>query len=162
MNAPSSERRIVLGSAELWAALLWLAVSVFVVWAGWDLGIGTAAAPGSGFLPFWTGLLMCGFSLAVLWSTLTTAGPSIASLWSGARWGNVIFMIVSLVVYVALFETLGFLLATIPLLIVLLRGVDPVPWRTAVPLAMLSTFAVWWVLKRLLLIQLPAGVFGIG
>ena len=154
--------RTALNNAELWAGLFWLGAGVFIVWAGLDLGIGTRGAPGAGFLLFWASLLMCGFSLAVLWSTLTTAGPSIASLWSGARWGNVIFMIVSLVVYVALFETLGFLLATIPLLIVLLRGADPVPWRTAVPLAMLSTLAVWWVLKRLLLIQLPAGVFGIG
>jgi putative tricarboxylic transport membrane protein len=162
VNAPSSGQRTVLSSAELWAALFWLGVSLFVVWAGWDLGTGMVAAPGSGFLPFWAGLLMCGFSAAVLWSALNVAGPSIASLWAGVRWGNVIFMIASLVVYAALFETLGFLLATIPLLLVLLRGVDPVPWRTAVPLAVLSTLAVWWVLKRLLLIQLPSGVFDIG
>jgi putative tricarboxylic transport membrane protein len=53
-------------------------------------------------------------------------------------------------------------LATIPLLLVLLRGVDPVPWRTAIPLAVVSTVGVWWVLKRALLIQLPAGMFEIG
>lgn len=151
-----------LASAELLAALAWLALSVFVTFAGWDLGTGTVAAPGSGFLPFWAGLLMCGFSLAVLWSAVTEGGPSVASLWAGVRWGNVVFMIGSLVVYAALLEPLGFLVATIPLLLVLLRGVDPVPWRTAIPTAVISTVAVWWVLKRALLIQLPAGMFDIG
>jgi putative tricarboxylic transport membrane protein len=155
-------RSALIASAELWAALAWLALGVFVTWAGWDLGVGTAAAPGSGFLPFWAGLLMCGFALSVLWSAVTEGGPSVASLWAGVRWGNVILMIASLAVYAALLEPLGFLVATIPLLLVLLRGVDPVPWRTAIPLAVLSTLGVWWVLKRALLIQLPAGLFEIG
>jgi putative tricarboxylic transport membrane protein len=155
-------RSALLASAELWAALVWLAISLFVTWAGWDLGTGTVAAPGSGFLPFWAGLLMSGFSLAVLWSAVTEGGPSVGSLWAGVRWGNVVLMIASLAVYAALLETLGFLVATIPLLLVLLRGVDPVRWRTAIPIAVLSTVGVWWVLKRALLIQLPAGIFDIG
>ena len=149
-------------SAEFWAALAWLALSVFVTWAGWDLGTGTVAAPGSGFLPFWAGLLMCGFALAILWSAVTEGGPSVASLWAGVRWGKVVLMIVGLAVYTVLLEPLGFLIATVPLLLVLLRGVDPVPWRIAIPLAVFSTLGIWWVLKRALLIQLPAGMFAIG
>ena len=155
-------RAPLVARAELWAAVAWLALSLFVTWAGWDLGIGTVAAPGSGFLPFWAGLMMCGFSLAVLWSAVTGSGPSLGSLWTGVRWGNVVLMIASLSVYAALLEPLGFLMSTIPLLLVLLRGVDPVPWRTAIPIAVLSTLGVWWVLKRALLIQLPAGMFEIG
>ena len=153
-------RSALISSAGFWAALLWLGTSIFVTWAGWELGTGTIAAPGSGFLPFWAGLLMCAFAVAVLWSAVTEPGPSIASLWSGMRWGNVVLMIFSLGVYAALLETLGFLLASIPLLLVLLRGVDPVPWRVAIPIAVLATVGVWWVLKRMLLIQLPAGLLG--
>jgi putative tricarboxylic transport membrane protein len=155
-------RAALLTSAELWAALFWLGLGMFVVWAGRDLGTGTVAAPGSGFLPFWAGLLMCAFALAVLWSAITKGGASVASLWVDVRWGSVVFMIASLAVYAALLDVLGFLLATIPLLLVLLRGVDPVRWRTAIPIALLSTVAVWWVLKRALLIQLPTGMFDIG
>ena len=155
-------RSALVARAELWAALFWLGVGVFVVWAGRDLGTGTVEAPGSGFLPFWAGLLMCAFALAVLWSAVTEGGPSVASLWADVRWGNVVFMIASLAVYAALLDVLGFLLATVPLLLVLLRGVDPVRWRTAIPIAVLSTLGVWWVLKRLLLIQLPSGIFEIG
>lgn len=149
-------------AADFWIALVWLALSLFVTWAGRDLGIGSAAAPGSGFLLFWTGLLMCGFSLAILWGAVIEGGPSFAALWADVRWGKVVLMIGALVAYAAVLDTLGFLLATIPLLLVLLRGVDPVRWTIAVPLAVMSTAGVWWVLKRLLLIRLPAGVFGLG
>lgn len=159
---PAPPRAPALDNAEMWAALFWLGVGVFVVWAGRDLGVGTLAAPGSGFLPFWAGLLMCGFALAILGGAVVKGGPRIASLWAGVRWGNVVFMIASLAVYAAVLEVLGFLLATIPLLLVLLRGVDPVRWRTAIPIAVLSTLGTWWVLKRLLKIQLPAGLFEIG
>ncbi|WP_375457747.1 tripartite tricarboxylate transporter TctB family protein [uncultured Enterovirga sp.] len=156
------DRPSLLKSAEFWASLLWLSVSVFVVWAGRDLGAGTIAAPGSGFLLLWAGLMMCGLSLAILWKAVREVGPSVASLWAGVRWGNVVLMVASLAVYAALLDTLGFLVATIPLLLVLLRGVDPVPWRTAIPVAVVGTVGIWWVLKRLLLIQLPGGRFDIG
>ena len=151
-----------LDNAELWAGLFWLGLGAFVTWAGRDLGTGTLAAPGSGFLVFWAGLLMCGFALAIVAGTARHGGRALGSLWAGARWGKVLLVIASLAAYAALLDTLGFLLATVPLMLVLLRAVDPVRWRIALPLALLSTLGIWWVLKRLLLIQLPAGVFEIG
>lgn len=161
MDRPEA-RGSLLSAADFWIALVWLALSLFVTWAGRDLGIGSAAAPDSGFLLFWTGLLMCGFSLAILWGAVAGGGPSFASLWTDVRWGKVILMIAALATYAAVLDTLGFLLATIPLLLVLLRGVDPVRWTIAVPVAVVPTLGIWWVLKRLLLIRLPAGVFGLG
>ena len=133
-----------------------------MVFAGRDLGTGTLAAPGSGFLLFFAGLVMCGFSLAIVGGALRHQGPAIGSLWVDTRWPKVVLMVASLAVYAALLDIVGFLAATVPLMLVLLRGIDPVRWRTAVPIAVLSTLGVWWVLKRLLLIQLPAGIFEIG
>ena len=154
--------RTALNNAELWAGLFWLGAGVFIVWAGLDLGIGTRGAPGAGFLLFWAGLLMCGFSLAIAAGALRHEGPGFGGLWQGTRWPKVVAVIIALAAYAGLLSTLGFLLATIPLLLVLLRAVDPVPWRTAVPIALFATIGTWWVLKRALLIQLPSGVFEIG
>jgi putative tricarboxylic transport membrane protein len=155
-------RRAALDDAELFAGLFWLVVSVFVVFAGRDLGTGTLAAPGSGFLLFWAGLLMCGLSMAIVAGAARHGGPAIASLWAGTRWPKVLLIIASLAAYAALLDVLGFLIATVPLMLVLLRGIDPVRWRTALLIALLATLGVWWVLKRLLLIQLPVGIFEIG
>ena len=158
----AGQRRASLNNAELWAGLFWLGIGVFVVWAGLELGTGTVAAPGSGFPVFWAGLLTCGFAVAIVVGAARHGGPAFGSLWAGTRWGKVMLVVASLAVYATLFERLGFLLATVPLLLVLFRAVDPVPWRTALPLALGAPLLVWWVLKRLLLIQLPAGIFEIG
>ena len=149
-------------NAELWGALGWLALSVFVVFAGRGLGIGAVSNPGSGFLLFWLGLLMCGFSVALVAAAVRAGGPSLASLWEGARWGKVLAIIASLCAFALLLDMLGFLLASIPLLLLLLRAIDPVPWPIAIPVGFGAPLAVWWLLKKMLLIQLPAGAFGIG
>ena len=115
-----------LDNAELWAGLFWLGVSLFVVSAGRDLGVGTVAAPGSGFLLFWAGLPMCGFSLALVVAAVRQGSTPLASLWAETRWTKVLVVIAGLVAYGALLDTAGFLFATVPLLLLLLRAVDPV------------------------------------
>jgi len=151
-----------LKNAELWGALGWLAFSAFVVVAGRGLGIGAVNDPGSGFLLFWLGLLMCALSAAILANAVLAGGPSLASLWQDTRWRKVLVIIASLCAFALLLDKLGFLLAVIPLLLVLLRAIDPVPWPIALPVGIGAPLAVWWLLKRLLLIQLPSGVLGIG
>ena len=151
-----------MNNAELVGGIAWLVLGLFTVWAGIDLRVGTLDAPGSGFLLFWVGLLMCAFSLSIMAGAVRRGGAAIASLWAGARWTKVAIVIACLAAYAILFERLGFLVATLPLMLVLLRAVDPVRWTVAVPVAVVSTIGSWWVLKRLLLIQLPSGMFEIG
>ena len=158
----SRPRETLAGNAEFWAGAFWLALSAFVTYSGHDLGIGSASDPGPGFVLFWTGLLMGGLALFLAVRAAAKGSPTIASFWAGTRWGKVLIVIICLVAYAALFDTLGFVLATLPLMLVLLRAVDPVRWRVAVPLALGATLGGWWVLRHLLLIQLPAGVFEIG
>jgi putative tricarboxylic transport membrane protein len=47
-------------------------------------------------------------------------------------------------------------------MLVLLRAIDPVRWMIALPLAFGAPALIWWVLKALLQIQLPNGMFEIG
>jgi putative tricarboxylic transport membrane protein len=37
-----------------------------------------------------------------------------------------------------------------------------VRWSLTIPIAVLLPLGMWWVLKHLLLIQLPSGIFEIG
>jgi putative tricarboxylic transport membrane protein len=151
-----------MSNSELWGGAFWLALSILVIWQGLVHEVGTARNPETGFALFWTGLVMCGLSAAVLVAGLREGGASVASLWAGTRWPKVLMVIAALIAYTLLFETFGFLLATIPLMLILMRAVDPVRWTIAVPLSVGVPLGAWWVLKRLLLIQLPSGIFEIG
>lgn len=149
-------------NSELWGGAIGLALGAFVIWSGVKFNIGTINDPGSGFVLFYTGILMCLFAGSITIAALTEAGPSLGSLWAGTRWTKTVIVIAGLAVFAFAFDRLGFLLAAIPLMLFLLRAIDPVRWTLAIPLAILVPLGSWWVLKRLLLIQLPSGIFGIG
>lgn len=152
----------LLSNSEFWSGLIGLALGVFVTWSGYKLKIGSINDPGSGFVIFYTGLLMCGFGVSIIVSAITEGGPTVSSLWAGTRWTKPVIVIACLAAFAFLFQPLGFLLSAIPLLLLLLRVIDPVRWSLAIPIAVLAPVMAWWILKRLLLIQLPAGIFNIG
>jgi putative tricarboxylic transport membrane protein len=153
---------VKIDNTELWAGLFGLALSIFVVWSGYALKLGTINDPGSGYVMFYAGLLMVLFSLIILYGAVKDGGPTFLSLWRDVLWTKPLLVIALLVVFTLVFETLGFLVSTILLLVALLRAIDPVPWTRAIPIAVLVPLTFWYVLDKVLLIQLPAGVLRIG
>jgi putative tricarboxylic transport membrane protein len=146
------------GNAELWGGLAWLAFGLWVAWEGYTLGLGELHEPGSGFAIFWAGLIASGLALAIIAGAAAGAGRSVASLWAGTRWPKVMLVTALLLVFGFFFERIGFILSALVLLLVLMRFIDPVPWRQAVPVAFGAVFVVWYAIVKLLKIQLPAGL----
>ena len=157
-----SSVRLKLNNSELWGGLIGLALGIFVIRSGIKLKLGTINDPGSGYVLFYTGILMCLFALSIVFAAVTEGGPSFASRWEGARWTRPLIVIACLIAFSLALEPLGFLLSAIPLMLLLLRAVDPVRWTLAIPIAVLTPLGAWWVLKHVLLIQLPSGVFELG
>ena len=151
-----------LNNSELWGGLIGLALGIFVIRSGIKLKLGSINDPGSGYVLFYTGILMCLFALTIMFAAVSEGGASFASRWEGARWTRPLIVIACLIAFSLALEPLGFLVSAIPLMLLLLRAVDPVRWRLAVPIAVLVPLGAWWVLKHVLLIQLPSGIFEIG
>jgi putative tricarboxylic transport membrane protein len=151
-----------LNNSELWTGAIGLALGAFVIQSGLKLKLGTINDPGSGFMLFYIGILMCGFAVTIILASVTEGGPTFGSRWEDARWSKPVLIIACLIAYAFALEPLGFLIATMPLMLLLLRIVDPVRWTLAIPLAIAAPLAVWWVLKHGLAIMLPSGVFEIG
>lgn len=149
-------------NAELWGSAIWLAISLFVIEQGRRLEIGAANEPGMGFLMFWIGLFMAGMSIAIAVHAVKHEGPSVRSLWAGTQWPKTLIVVCAFVIYAFAFSRLGFLLSTIPLMLVLLRTVDPLRWSLALPIGIGAPVLIWWILKSLLQIQLPGGWFEVG
>ena len=160
----SSENNVKfrINNSELWGGLIGLGLGLFVIRSGLKLKLGTINDPGSGYVLFYTGILMCVFAASIIIASLTEGGPSFGSRWEKVRWTKPLLVIACLVAFSFALDPLGFLLSTIPLMLLLLRLIDPVRWQLAIPIALLVPLGMWWVLKRLLLIQLPSGIFEIG
>lgn len=151
-----------LNNSELWGGLIGLALGIFVIRSGIKLKLGTIHDPGSGFVLFYTGILMCAFAAAIIVAALTDGGLTFASRWRNVRWTKPAVVIACLIAFALALDPLGFLLSAIPLMLLLMRLIDPVRWALAVPISLLVPAGMWWLLKHGLGIQLPAGMFGIG
>ena len=138
---------------------LWLILAVAVCVESWNLKIGAFKSPGPGFLPFWAGLLLGLFSLISLIRTAaaekTEEGPSV---WTGVSVPKLVLVILALLLYVALLNTLGFFLGTLLLLIFLFRTAEPYPWHIVLLASVLSLAAVYVLFVLLMDVRLPSGI----
>jgi putative tricarboxylic transport membrane protein len=158
----NSNVKFRLNNSELWGGLIGLGLGLFVIRSGLKLKLGTINDPGSGYVLFYTGILMCLFAATIITAALTEGGPTFGSRWEKVRWTKPPLVIACLIAFAFSLDTFGFLLSSIPLMVLLLRLIDPVRWSLTIPIALLAPLGMWWVLKRLLLIQLPSGIFEIG
>lgn len=147
----------MLRRAELWGGLFWLGVGAFVTWQGWLLELGTLREPGSGFVFFWLGLIISGFAAFIAIGGVRGRGPLLGDLWRGARWRNVLLVILALIAFGFLFERLGFVICSLALLLFLMTVVDPVRPVLSIPISIVAAVGVWYVLEKMLLVQLPKG-----
>ena len=148
---------MMLRRAELWGGLFGLAVGAFVAWQGWLLELGSLREPGSGFVFFWLGLIISAFAVFIAIGGVRGGGPLLGDLWQGARWRNVLLVILALIAFGFLFERLGFVICSLALLLFLMTVVDPVRPVLSIPISIVAAVGVWYVLEKMLLVQLPKG-----
>ncbi|MHC4049746.1 tripartite tricarboxylate transporter TctB family protein [Bradyrhizobium sp. 25ACV] len=157
-----SNVKVRLDNSELWSGLIALGLGIFVIRSGLKLKLGTIHDPGPGFVLFYTGILICAFAATIIVAAITEGGPTFGSRWKDARWARPVIVIACLTGFAIALDLLGFLLAAIPLTLLLMRLIDPVRWSLAIPVSILVPVGMWWLLKQALGIQLPSGMFGIG
>jgi len=150
---------MMLRRAEFWGGLFWLGVGAFVAWQGWLLELGTLREPGSGFMFFWLGLIISAFAVSIAVGGLRGEGPLLTDLWRGARWRNVLLVVLALIAFGFLFERLGFVICSLALLLFLMTVVDPVRPVISIPVSLIAAVGVWYVLEKMLLVQLPKGTW---
>lgn len=143
--------------------LVWMGFAFLVCWGGLKLGFGSFSQPQAGFMPFLTGMvlgllalgdLVCGFIRQ--WKT-EKGDPEI---WANIRWGKLLLTAGVLFLYTALFTTVGFLIATIFLLLYLYRVMEPKPWKFVIFASLVTTFLFYVGFKIGLESQLPRGPLG--
>jgi putative tricarboxylic transport membrane protein len=126
---------------------------------GWDLEIGTLAAPESGFIILWAGLFMLGLSCVICVQTFfkKTEANKEKLLWSGPGWKKTILVFGSLVAYTALLTPLGFLISSFLLLLFFFSWIEPHKWTTSIWVSLLIVSSAYLVFGQWLGSQLPKG-----
>ena len=119
-----------------------------------------ATGPGSGFFPFWLGLVMAALAALLLVRAVreTEAGPA----WMPRGRGAVRFLGIlgGSVVFVVLMPWLGMAATTVLFLVGILRALEGHSWPAAVSIAVATAVVNWAVFTWWLRVPFPPGVLG--
>ena len=148
--------------ANLWSGIFFFSLSAFIGIESLRYDLGTWSEPGAGFLPFWSGMILASFSLYLVIQAISK-GPSIlgANRFENIRWRKWLLTLVSILGYAFLLETLGFLLCTLLLMVILLAFVEPQRWIVVFLVATITTSVAYIIFQWTLKAQLPRGIIGI-
>jgi len=143
--------------------LVWIGFAAIVCWGGLKLGFGTFHQPLAGFMPFLSGLILGLLALVDLVSGAIThwkGEKADNEIWANIHWGKLLLTLALLFIYTAFFNTLGFIIATILLLLFLYRVMEPRPWWMVVIASVVTTGLFYLGFKVGLDSQLPGGFLG--
>jgi putative tricarboxylic transport membrane protein len=145
---------------DVLSGLTLLCLAVFAWASAWALPIGTLRQPGAGFFPKHLALLMALLAVLLIVRGCLTRASSSADLWSDrtgvARVGG---MLATLVGYVFVVETVGYIPTTAALFLVVLRWIGRQGWGVTLTVAVLASGGSYLVFARWLAINLPSGAW---
>ncbi len=140
-------------------ALFWFALGTLLCYGATRLGVGTVSEPGSGFIFFWSGLILVVLSLITFAESLRNGEE--ASRGIGAMsWGKIAFVLLALLSYAFFLEKLGFVLTTFVLMSFLLAMIEGKHWSKSLGVAIAAAAGSYAMFEFWLKIRLPHGIFG--
>ena len=143
--------------ADLWTALFLMVFSGAVINEALDLELGTPHNPGSGFMIFgaavvlWI-LALLQFLKALLLQVQAQEAKEKIHLW------RIVAVIGANILYIAILESVGYLLCTFLLLSFLFQVYEKGKWAYAVGGAAVTSLLTYGIFSRLLQLNLPKGL----
>ena len=142
------------------SSLVWLAVGIGISITSLKYGVGDFISPGAGFITFFAGTLLALLSLILFLISIRNREPrnGLKTLWEGLSVGKVIYVVVLLILYTLTLQYLGFLIATLILLVFLFRIKGTFSLPKTFLLSLLISAGAYLVFQVWLQVQLPKGV----
>jgi len=144
------------------SAAVWFVVGLTITIASVPYGLGTWDSPGTGFLPFLSGMAITLFSfIGLVHATLKRRmGAGWKPVMRGLIWKKALIVLVALLAYVLLLKPLGFSLCTALFIGFLLRVVQPQRWSVVMAGAIGAAAGAYGIFEVWLKAQLPRGPWG--
>jgi len=98
-------KHLIKNPRDFWAGVMFLAIGGMFAGIAFTYKLGTAARMGPGFFPFFLGLILAGFGIAILITALRpkNAGPTVDKF----HWGPIFWVLMPIVVFGVMLKILG-------------------------------------------------------
>lgn len=151
-------------TTDVYSSGFWLLIGLSVFLRAPRLGLGKIHEPGPGFIFFLAGGLLTLLSAIQLTGALlmrSNEKQQFKQVWSGLKWQRILLVLAALSLWTYFFDVLGFSIATLLLLIVLFRAVDPTKWWVAIITALITVAVSYLFFNVWLKVPFPRGIIGI-
>ena len=145
---------------DLISSTVLFVIGLFIVFYAPQFGLGSLSVPGPGFMPFLAGLVICGFSIITLLRAFLSQSAGVEKIWTNIKLRRMILTLVMLIIYTSLLRTLGFVICTFFLILILVRFAVSRSWLSSILIGGLSSILSHLLFETLLKAQLPKGIFG--
>lgn len=146
---------------RLYCNVFWLLFSLIVCIEAYRQNLGEFNNPGPGFFPFCVGLVMLGLSLAALVQSMGEKEKAEKTSQQGSmRWWNIVIITAAIIVYALTLEKIGFLINTFLFVGLLLKVVEPQPWKIAVIGGLIAAVSANLLFNVIFQSQIPSGILG--
>jgi len=146
---------------RLYCNVFWLLFSLIVCIEAYRVNLGEFSNPGPGFFPFCVGLVMLGLSLAALFQSMGEKGKAEKTSQRGSmRWWNIVIITAAIITYALTLEKIGFLINTFLFVGLLLKVVEPQPWKIAVIGGLIGAVSANLLFNVIFQSQIPSGILG--
>jgi len=149
--------------ADVITGVVLLVLSGYVILEAWRMPPSATFGPGSGFLPFWLGVLLAVLAVILLgtaWRREATEKGRKSPFPGTKALISIGSVLASLAAYIVLLEVLGFLMDTFLYVAFLLGVVEREKWLMTLLVAVSTTAGLYLIFQVLLGITLPSNMFG--
>ena len=147
---------------QLIGKCLWVVTGLAIAWLAVQMGVGRLDEPGAGMMSAGLGgviaLIGLGGVVNLLMKRALPRETSSQEPWMRGMVVRVAGVVLLLIIYVVLFERIGFLVLTSVLMAILFGGFAGIRWISAIALAVTLSAANYVLFKLALGTQLPAGI----
>ena len=147
---------------DFFSSLFWTGCGLLMIFWSLRLPVGGPNNPGPGFLPLSVGILMTILSAVLLGRSVRQKEMKGAlPKWEPRNIFKLTAAFAAMLIYIPFFPLLGFLFATIPLMIFLFKAIGETSWKLSIAGGTLLSLAMYMIFKVWLQVQFPIGPWGI-
>lgn len=140
-------------------ALVFFFVGIFAVFGGWRMSPGTLSSPGAGFFAFYLGIILSFLSIPLFYKGVRSRFTETRNpIEIAGRWKRLLFSLALFVSYAFVLKSVGFIICSFVLLILLFRVVEGCSWKSTLLISIICTVVSYLVFAKYLGVPLPKGV----